>query len=274
MDNFAGKRKSMASRLLEVLLSFGIPTIGFIGAADIKDWPMLAWVFPLSLLVAVHVITINDQSFGVAGKRVALLPVTSPGLLWKLPGLFVVVAMCVVRPLFGFLMLAVVINWDVYSLRGKRRCLAGMAHNFIGGGLHYLLGVACVSGKVGELGLHLPEALFFAMAMTAGSMHHDAYDAREDASAGYKTGAVLFAPDRWWRWAVFPFLAAQIPLAHTTPSFRFCFTVSSFVYFLVFFLASCHRAPSRLLWFRSLCRLAFLGGAVGFVVLRFQHLKG
>ena len=271
MDNSVGKRKPVVSRLLEVVLSFGIPAIGFVGVAAADDWQRLAWVLPLSLLVSVHVIVVNDQAFGVVGKGAWRLPLSSPRFLWKSPGVIALIAMCVANPLFGLLTAATVVNWDAYSLAGKRRCLSGMAHNFIGGGLHYFLGVACVSGRVDDLQRHLPEALFFAMAMTAGAMHHDAYDVREDSAAGYKTGAVLFGPDRWWRWAVFFFLAAQIPLAHTPPNFRFCFTASSFVYFLGFAFASWRRDPSRLFWFRPLCRLAFLGAAVGFAALKLRH---
>jgi len=272
-------KKSPVSRLAEVFLSMGIPAIGYLRVVKEVEWESLAWQIPVMLLAAWHVIIINDSSFGAKtdlkksflSKRNITGAVLFPFFIF--PSLYV-------SPLFGILVFLTMVNWDIYSLKGKRHWLSGIFHNFLGGALHFSIGIACAeNSEMGIISIESfeaiascwPETLFFALTMTSGAMHHDSFDVEEDRQNGYITGAVKFSPDRWWRLAAIPFMAATALLFLTEHTFSGAFIVSSIAYFAVYTIISFKKKPTVFLPFRTICRLVFIIGAGIYLYLKFQQ---
>lgn len=263
-------KKTPASRFAEVFLSMGIPAIGYIRTAEHIDWKSLCWQIPVILLAAWHIIIINDNSFG---KNISIKTTffseknITGGILFP----FLILPSIYISPLFGLLIFITIINWDIYSLKGKRNWIAGLLHNFIGGALHFMIGISCAFNRdmgvfniedIRSIFIFWPEILFFAFAMTSGAMHHDSFDTEEDRQYGYITGAVKFSSERWWRLAAVPFLAATGCLIFTEPIFRISFIVSSIAYFSTYTTLSLKKRPTSSREFRSICRLSFIGGAL------------
>ena len=257
-------KKTVLSRITEVILSLGIPAVGYLSfnSAKIGSFSLL-WQIPVTLLAAWHVILINDNAFS---KRTLTSEVfmaeknISGGLLIPLillPSLYL-------TPLFGTLIFLTILNWDIYSLKGKRNWIAGVLHNFIGGALHFLIGLAAAAkfADIDRLFSHWPEVLFFAFTMTAGAMHHDSFDAEEDKESDYVTGAVKFSSDTWWRLAVIPFMAGMAMLPFAEKSFAISFLFPSLIYLLLYVFVACRKTPSTVTAFRPICRLIFISGAL------------
>ncbi len=255
--------KPVLSRVAEVILSLGIPAIGYLGAVGQGvNLHSLSWQIPATLLAAWHVILINDNAFG---KQTSVIQIffakkNIPGALLipvaLLPSLYL-------SPLFGIMIFLTILNWNIYSLKGKRFWLSGLMHNFAGGALHFLIGVAATAkfANLQTLLIYWPEMLFFAFTMTAGAMHHDSFDAEEDKSANYATGAVKFSPDRWWRLAALPFIAGIFILLFSNRLFALSFLLPSSLYLILYTVISFKQRPSSVTIFRSICRVAFLVGA-------------
>lgn len=256
--------KTVFSRVAEVVLSLGIPAVGYLHCVSrTPEFHSLYWQIPVILLASYHVITVNDSSFG---KETSIYRVFTDGQnlfaalilpVLLLPALYF-------SPLFGALIFLTMLNWDIYSLKGKRSWIAGLVHNFMGGALHFLIGVAAAANfaDMAILLQYWPEMMFFALVMTAGAMHHDSFDVDEDRAADYVTGAVKFSPDIWWRLAAIPFVSGTLMLLFADKIFSSSFIISSSLYLCLYIAISLTSNPSRVILFRSLCRLIFVGGAL------------
>jgi len=255
--------KTAISRFSEVILSLGIPAIGYLCVVKKVELESLIWQVPVILIAAWHVIRINDSSFG---KNISLRQVffDNDNLTGAVLVPFLIIPSIYLSPLFGSLIFLTMLNWDIYSLKGKRNWIAGLCHHFIAGAFHLMIGIS-LTAKFADMHIFLqywPEIVFFAFTMTAGAMHHDSFDYAEDRAANYATGAVKFSPDRWWRLAVFPFIAGSAMLPFCEGCFRISFAFSSAIYFLAYSLVSFRKKPSSLLLFRKICRGAFIIGAL------------
>jgi len=255
--------KTAISRFSEVILSLGIPAIGYMCAAEKIDSGGLIWQIPVVLIAAWHVIMINDRSFGkdISATQVFFENRNQAGSI-LIP--ILILPVIYFSPLFGCVVFITMLNWDIYSLKGKRHWLTGLCHNFFGGALHLMIGISAAA-KFADLQslLHYwPEILFFAFTMTAGAMHHDSFDYVEDKAANYATGAVRFSPNLWWRLAVVPFITgcAMLPFCETRLSISFA--ISSIIYLLAYSFVALRRNPSSILLFRKVCRGAFMAGAL------------
>ena len=170
----------------------------------------------------------------------------------------------------AMVLLLVMLNWDVYALWGKRRWGSGLLHNFLGGGLHFLLGA--VAAGAPDLVFTLPLSLYFALTMTGAALHHDALHADEDREQGYRTGAVAFGRNRWWRLGVVPLLLAQPALAWAGRDFLGPFAAAFAVYLGLYLVFSCRPSPGERPLFRSLCRLAYAVAGLAYLVARARSL--
>ena len=261
-------KKPILSRVTEVILSLGIPAIGYlcsVGAdAEISS---LIWQIPVILLAATHVILINDNSFGKQTSAKQLF-FSKKYILGALLIPLTLLASFYFSPLFGIAIFLTILNWDIYSLKGKRFWLSGLFHNFAGGALHFMIGVAATAkfANLQTLIIYWPEMLFFAFTMSAGAMHHDSFDADEDRSANYATGAVKFSPDKWWRLAVVPFIAGTTMLIFCNWQFSISFMLPSFIYLISYSIISFRKNPSSVKIFRTICRFAFVVGAFIYLV--------
>jgi hypothetical protein len=263
--------KTKISRFSEVILSLGIPGIGYLRVAPKVISGDLAWQIPVVLLAAWHVILVNDKSFG---KKFSVKDIffkeNTLSSEWFL--LFPVLVSLFILPEFGFLIFLTMFNWDIYSLAGKRNWLTGLFHNFIGGSLHFIIGLSIAAELSGAEDLlnYGGEILFFGFTMTAGGMHHDSFDAEEDRIAGYVTGAVKFSPDIWWRLAIIPFGAGITMLAFCEDYFRVIFMLVSILYLLFYSFMGLKKSPSTLPVFRKICRVIFIAGAVTYTLIKFS----
>ena len=257
-------KKTILSRITEVILSLGIPAVGYLSfnSPEIGSFSLL-WQIPVTLMAAWHVILINDSSFS---KQTSLSEVfmadknISGALLIPL----ILIPSLYLTPLFGTLIFLTILNWDIYSLKGKRNWMSGLLHNFIGGALHFLIGLAAAAkfADIDKLFSHWAEVLFFAFTMTAGAMHHDSFDVEEDKEADYVTGAVKFSSDTWWRLAVVPFIAGMFMLLFAENTFAVSFLFPSAIYLLLYIFVACRKTPSTVTAFRPICRLIFIAGAL------------
>ena len=254
--------KTLFSRFAEVVLSLGIPAVGYLCAMKNINAQWLVWQIPVVLLAAWHVILINDCSFGKKIKlKVIFLAKENLTGTFLVP--FFILPSLYLSPFFGIVIFLTIFNWDYYSLKGKRNWLAGLFHNFVGGALHFMIGIAAAakSANLQFLLQYLPEICFFAFTMTAGAMHHDSFDIKEDKIANYVTGAVKFSANHWWRLALFPFLVGISMLPFCEREFFRSFTVSSVFYLFAYSLVSIKKNPPTITFFRTICRLSFILGA-------------
>lgn len=270
--------KTPLSRVSEVALSLGIPAVAFITISDRFD---LEHIFPSALLIlaaAVHVMAVNDHMFAPTSSDAVIRFLDSEHRLlkWGFPA-FLALAVPFL-PVTAILVLFTIFLWDFYSIYGKRGWISSLICNFLGGGAHFLIGVAWASRNsfamfADSAAKLAPEALFFAFAMTAGAMHHESYDAAEDAESGYKTGAVRFSSDVWWRLAAIPMAVSVVPLAFSSvSSFRNCFRAAVSAYFALYAVLSLSPLPSTKPVFRLLCRVVFIAAAAAFAYLRITSI--
>ena len=93
-----------------------------------------------------------------------------------------------------------IINWDVYSVWGKRHWLSGLLQNSLAGALHFSIGLTAAGCTI--FCEFRAETIFFALAMTGAAMHHDASHAVDDSMHHYKTGAFVFGQECWWKYSI------------------------------------------------------------------------
>lgn len=101
----------------------------------------------------------------------------------------------------------IILNWDLYawcarpraaggevvaSRWGKCHPLLGAGHNFLGGGLHFLLGVAAAGGAWPLRGGELFWSAYFGLLCLAGYFHHVARQEEADRASGLATVATLW----------------------------------------------------------------------------------
>ncbi len=263
----------MKSRMTELLFATGIPLAGFMGsAASAADLQRLLWFLPVLLAAGWHVISVNDRFFRPERARSGKLGESSTFISFFL-----------VPPAVGFtlmnagmfaafvVMLLIILNWDIYSISGKRGWLSGLAHNFAGGGLHYLLGAAAASQSFTQR--TWAEAVFFALAMTCGAMHHDAADFPEDLVNGYETGAVKFGYERWWQLGIVPMALSLLFLYCAEREFAVCFGLACTAYFTAY-IAFSSGALGGLQYalFRKACRIIFAFCGLAYVGIKAMPL--
>ena len=263
-------KKPIMSRVTEIILSLGIPTIGYLNINPAElDFSSLLWQVPVTLLAAWHVIIINDSSFG-KGRSLSKVFMAEKNIAGALLILLILLPALYVSPLFGALIFLTMLNWDIYSLKGKRNWISGLFHNFTGGALHFMIGLSAAAKFVERETLirYWPEILFFAFTMTAGAMHHDSFDADEDRAANYATGAVKFSSDLWWRLGAVPFSCGVLMLWFCKSDFTMSFMLPSIIYLTAYSVISFRSSPSSVTAFRTLCRCAFVAGAAVYAVMR------
>ena len=264
-------KKTKVTRIIEIFLSLGIPAAGYIYAGGAFNDRLLFWRIPLILFAAWHVICINDESFAENSSLKSIFL----GHENKIEALFIPFLIIVTlpgAPLFNFLILLTMLNWDIYSISGKRAWAAGLLHNFAGGALHFFIGTAAATpAGYADFRQFAVPALFFAFMMASGGMHHDSYDKDEDQSLGYETGAVRFSPDKWWRLAALPFLAGTALLFFCDDIFRKAFILPAVVYIIAYSATVVKKNPSHSKYFRTICRLSFICAAILFFLLKKQY---
>ncbi len=253
-----------ASRLVEIVLACGIPVCGFV--AGLASHPSrlqdIFWLLPSLLLAGLHVVQVNDRFTSAQGRSRSVGDESGLNFYLRvsLPLLasFAIPAFCAgslqVKALFCSLLLAVVINWNIYSIAGKNNCLAGICHNFLGGGLHFMLGWS--ASGFGEAP-PIAESLFFALAMSGAGMQHDASHREEDSRNGFRTGAVVFGAERWWSLGFLPLLASSVPLFFSAEQFCNAFGVAFIAYSLMFMVFHIANGRRNQVLFRLLSRLIF-----------------
>ncbi len=258
----------LLSRTAEIVFGCGLPITAFFVTANTgepfptKNFLML---IPFLLMTSVHVITFNDLCFNrrnplTSATRKFHLKIT----LLLIPAL--ILFLVPLWPSLCFMLLLIILNWDIYSYAGKKHWLSGWLHNLAGGILHFLAGASHlgVEGALSEW----PMAFYFGLAMASGAIHHDALHHEEDSRNSYETGAVVFGPNLWWRMGFIPLLTA-IPLLLFTPvDFALCFGLASLVYFFFYVALVIFPNPSEKIWFRVVCRLIFSVSAAFLVAIR------
>jgi hypothetical protein len=257
-------------RPLELLLGTGIPLVGFFSVTGSAEPFRSLWLFvPAIVLAGWHILKVNDlcferkslshhQPFRPASLfPVSVFPVVAVGLLFR-------------QGLTAMILLLIMLNWDAYARWGKRHWGSGLLHNFVGGGLHFLLGA--VAAGAPDLVSALPLSLYFALTMAGAALHHDALHADEDREQGYRTGAVAFGRNRWWRLGVIPLLLAQPLLAWADRDFLVPFAAAFAVYLGLYLVFSCQPDPGTRPLFRSLCRLAYAAAGLAYLAARTYSL--
>ena len=270
--NDASASRKLISRCSEMLLSLGIPSVAYIASNGNMEIRELIPRITLILLGAWHVVTVNDDSFGCRPPSIRFLT-TRKNIIPKLLVPAILTASTPFLPVTGVVILVTIISWDMYSLWGKRDWRGSLIFNCVGGGTHFLIGLACASqasfARFAELTQSMiPEIIFFALAMTSGAMHHESFDSVEDAHAKYVTGAVKFSPNIWWRLAAIPLTIAILPLFFTQPLFKDCFLATTATYLAVYAVYSTKRRPAVKRGFRVLCRIVFVAGAAIFAYFK------
>ncbi|HBC89735.1 MAG TPA: hypothetical protein DCZ94_22580 [Lentisphaeria bacterium] len=253
----------MKSRIVELLFGTGIPLVGFACATKgIENLADLYWFYAFLLLTGWHVLAVNDICFDRKSFRFSIkyFPplVMAPAIL---------LYFSTQKPVFVLILFLIIINWNIYSVYGKYNWLTGMFHNFSGGVLHFLAGVAAAGCT--DMYQYSAQALFFGFAMLSGAMHHDACHSSEDMERDYRTGAVVFGKRIWWRLGIMPMIAGIVFLLCTKDMpFMFCFCFSSSLYLIMYSAVNTWKLNNGMLYFRILCRLAFATGAVAYIALR------
>ena len=259
--------KGRLHRLAESVLSLGIPAVGYLAGGGDAHMKALVYV-PGVLLAAAHILSVNDAAFGRETSLSNLLA-DRKNIIFTLFLPLTLIPYSFINLPFTLLIFLTALNWDVYSVKGKRFWLAGLMHNAAGGALHFMLGLAAAADSAGLFGRTCSppaEIAYFALLMTAGAMHHDAFDAEEDRAAGYITGAVRFGSDLWWRLAVIPFLVGTAALFGAEEMFRSSFILPSAAYFALYLIFSLSGKPAGRPVFRVFCRIIFVLGAVIYII--------
>jgi hypothetical protein len=251
------KKNKTFAKIAEIIFSTGIPLVAFFSAEPQKNIKSFAFLIFAIFAAGWHIKTLND----IFEQKRPLTPnLARPGIIFPLLLLTIPIIFC---PNMILPLLLIILNWNIYSIFGKNYFLFSMANNFLGGFLHYELGLSAASLSINKIH-YSPEALFFGFAMLCGSMHHDAYHAEEDRNYGFNTGAVKFGADKWWKLAVFPMLISIFFLAKSDKSFFFSFIYTGIIpYFIAYFaILSFCRAPSKKYFFRYFCRAIFAVSAI------------
>ncbi|HOK04807.1 MAG TPA: hypothetical protein P5270_01560 [Victivallales bacterium] len=252
------KNKTVA-KIAEIFFASGIPVLAVANFAKSRQnfYSSLPLLFFIIFIGGWHVKTFNDNC--EEGNVLISSGVVFP--LFLLPFVFAY------NFISGFFLLITIINWDFYSIFGKKKFFLSMFHNFLGGFLHYYIGISAL-GVTAEL--FKPEAFFFAFAMLGGSMHHDAYHCDEDLKKNIHTGAVKFGKDLWWSLAVFPMMFSIFFLPYCDKEFAFLFSLLAllpyFTGYLIIISSAIH--PSKLVFFRLVCRMLFGFAALIYIVLK------
>ncbi|MFZ2657179.1 MAG: hypothetical protein WAX69_19750 [Victivallales bacterium] len=257
----------LKSRIVEIFFGTGIPMVGFVCAVKSAGGLIdICWFYPLLFLTGWHIITVNDICFDRSSFRFSMKYI--PSLVF-VP--LILAGVIFLKPAFIIILFLIILNWDIYSSYGKYNWLTGLFHNFTGGILHFLVGVAAAGGM--DLFAYYAPALFFGFAMLSGAIHHDAGHLSEDSCRKYKTGAVVFGDFSWWRLGVIPMLAGIIFLLITKDMlFMFCFCISSSLYFGLYSITATWKFNNYMLYFRVFCRLAFAIGALVYIVVRLLRM--
>lgn len=246
----------------------GIPIAGYIVGMESISQLSNIWIMLISTsIIGWHILEFNDACFPsktVPTSRLfitVLLPVVSFFIAMN-HGYFKA-AVCLLLMIF---------NWHLYSFLFKGFFPMSLVHNFCGGFLHFSVGTLFSSL---EPQLPVPHGLYFGLMMTGASMQHDALDFEEDKRAGYKTGAVCFGRETWWRLGIIPLISANVILLTQGSMFSYIL-VAAFVIYTAFY---CHFYRGNLehkdlQFFRTVSRVIYGSAGTLFIGLRIVQLRG
>ncbi|MEA2013143.1 MAG: hypothetical protein U9O87_08750 [Verrucomicrobiota bacterium] len=251
--------KIIFSRTAEIFLGTGLPVLGFFCAFNSDtSYADLLLFYPFLILCAWHIIYINDLTFKNYSFSFQKL-FTKPNSFF----LLLLILGILFRPLLFFLLLFIVLNWDYYSIHGKRNCISGLFCHFLGGTSHFVIGVILAQGRV--IGF-ISCILYFGFAMISGSMHHDSLHVSEDRTHGFNTGAVCYGRKKWWQFSILPMTIAQFFLLFTDTYFSLIFFIAYLLYlFLYLFYISKEKDWGK---FRMLSRLLFAGAGIVYLIIK------
>ncbi|MDP7741412.1 MAG: UbiA family prenyltransferase [Lentisphaeria bacterium] len=244
------------SRFVELLFAAGLPLIGYCLAVTSREALPHIWLMLIATgLAGAHILAFNDACFPRRRQTARLLGMHA----------------CILAPLFIFacgrghhgavlVLLAMIVNWDLYAWTGKRNWLLSLLHHCIGGALHVAAGFLFAGGDWWRATF---VGVYFGLCMAGGAMHHEAIDVDEDQAAGFASGAVRFGFRRWFVLGGVPMTLAHLWLLQQIDRFA-ALMLSAFAVYIVL-LAVCavrgidHR---RAMVFRMFCRIVYgLAGA-------------
>ena len=267
----------LGSRVAELFFATGIPVTGFaLAAKNVATLDNFIWFYPVTLLAGWHVLAVNDLFFSDKNfpGRDKLLSTAFFLPIFFVPVVVALILLQIGNGSFVAAIVLTVINWDIYSVWGKRRWLSGLLHNSLAGAFHFSIGLTAVGCPI--FCEFRAETIFFALAMSGAVMHHDASHSVEDSMRKYKTGAVVFGRERWWKLAVVPMFFCLQTLFYCEKLFSMVFTFSLIVYsisYIIFIFLSSYGDPARRYsLFRGLCRAIFALGGLVFIALSILRL--
>ena len=258
MFNDIEKNSFIKKRMAELFFAQGLPLIGIVSAGVTDPLPILFFLF-CTLSAAVHILIYNDRCFDEAVGKVKANDNTLLLITFIIPlagGLISGAYLALV------IYLMAVINWNVYSSKGKYHFKRVVFHNFVGGFTHFTGGYFYGRGE--DLAAGILTGLFFGLLMAGAGMHHDAVDYEEDRNAGYVTGAVKYGASKWWKYGLYCIAIAHILLFFLNNSFSSIMAVVFGFYLLgyitVLKLGIEHQNMKK---FRIYCRVIYgLGGII------------
>ncbi len=261
------KKNRTRSKIAEIFFSSGIPIVAFAKFANNTT----TFIDGIPILLAIvatggwHIKTINDQC-EEHPKRIKLTASLVIPLL-------LIPALLYFKPNTAIPIVLIVLNWDFYSIFGKKYFFLSMVNNFWGGFLHFALGLT-MAGIPFTNSFSSSTTFFFGFAMLCGSMHHDAYHVTEDKEHKFFTGAVRFNPEIWWKLAVFPMIIAIFFLIQDENIFLRVFLPIAILPYLIgyFTIILLSPRPSKIIFFRLFCRLSFGLATLTYILLKiFYH---
>ncbi|HPN83757.1 MAG TPA: hypothetical protein PK821_00340 [Victivallales bacterium] len=248
------------AKIAEIFFASGIPIVAAARCGESYRDFLIGMPFLLAVIFAGgwHIKTVNDE-FESKGGNIKI----SKGIIIPLAAILMLIFM---KPSIALPIVLIIISWNFYSLFGKNYFILSMMCNFLGGFLHFVLGMMA-AGSSFVHAINSPESSFFGFAMLCGSMHHDSYHAEADRSKGFETGAVRFGPELWWQLAISPMLISMFFLTNCEDLFMKIFlALGVFPYFIGYFgvlIFADH--PSKKTFFRPFCRTSFGLAAVGYI---------
>ncbi len=255
------------NRFAELVFAGGLPIIGYIVGMNHFDQLFEIWIMMIATcFVGWHIQVVNDVCF--PEKRVSPAKLIIAGLLPVFSFIITIHSGYYDASLFLFLM---IINWHIYSRFFKGFFPMSLLHNFCGGFLHTGVGML-FSGM--EIDQAMVYGIYFGFMMTGASMQHDALDYREDKNAGYRTGAVYFGREKWWRLGAAPIILANIILIFECTIFR-AFLLTAFLIYILCYIYFYNKKfdELNLLLFRFISRIIYGLAGVVYISVRIMALR-
>ncbi|HPM75745.1 MAG TPA: UbiA prenyltransferase family protein [bacterium] len=214
----------LATRPIESLLMIGFPLIGLlIGAPDLDGLGRLALKFVVATYPLVMYVYCLNSYGGLEHDRINQRLNRNPAVTGEVTAkemIGLIYFGAFVSGLLYFLWfphclvpwLLIMGNWTLYShprIYAKARPVFGTTVHLIGGVLQFVLGYAAVR-PIDEKGLLI--GAYFALVFAAGHLNHEVKDHQPDSEAGLRTNAVVYGPERVFRFAFGVFTVAFVYL--------------------------------------------------------------